>query len=158
MAEPSFLLDGMLGSLARWLRIMGYDARYMRDLADADMLRLLQGNERHLLTRDRQLAERAGERGFCVSEMDLDAQLLAVVAEFGLRTEQSYRRCTACNGELQAVDRGSVKDEVAEGTWNGYQDFWRCASCGKVYWQGAHWKNIEKRLEGLSRGPGNSPR
>ena len=158
MAEPSFLLDGMLGSLARWLRIMGYDALYLRDMPDGDMLDLLRANERHLLTRDRQLAERAGERGFLVTGTDLDAQLLAVVTEFHLRADPAARRCTACNGELRSVDKGSIKGQVAEGTWSVHQDFWRCASCGKIYWQGAHWQNIDKRLERINKGPGNSPR
>jgi len=34
MPEPSFLLDGMLGNLARWLRIMGYDSVYLKDEKD----------------------------------------------------------------------------------------------------------------------------
>jgi hypothetical protein len=68
MAEPRFLLDGMLGSLARWLRIMGYDALYVRDASDADMLARLVGNDRTLLPRDRQLADRAGGRGLYLEE------------------------------------------------------------------------------------------
>jgi uncharacterized protein len=158
MAEPSFLLDGMLGSLARWLRIMGYDALYLRDLPDGDMLDLLRANDRRLLTRDRQLAERAGERGFRVTGTDLDAQLMAVVTEFHLRVDPAARRCTACNGELRSVDKGSIKGQVAEGTWSVHQDFWRCGGCGKIYWQGSHWKNMDKRLKEINRCPGNSPR
>ena len=158
MSEPSFLLDGMLGSLARWLRIMGYDALYKRDLPDRDMLALLEGNERVLLTRDRQLAARAGARGHFISEMDLESQLLAVAREFQVRPDRLPPRCTACNGQLRQVERGSVKGEVEEGTLSEQHEFWRCAECGKVYWQGAHWKNIRRILDALSKGLGSSPR
>lgn len=148
MPEPSFLLDGMLGSLARWLRIMGYDSEYLKDQEDGALL-ALQG-ERYLLSRDRQLAQRAGARGLYLESDELDMQLSAVVQRFGLRFDLERTRCTACNGPLHKVPKDLVKDQVAEGTWNGHQEFWRCQDCGKVYWQGAHWKNIRRRLEEIS--------
>lgn len=145
MPEPTFLLDGMLGSLARWLRIMGYDAVYLKDERDDEMLAAL--GERHLLTRDRQLAQRAGARGFFLESDEIDVQLAMVVERFGLRFELERTRCAACNGPLLKVDKDQLKEEVPEGTWNSHLDFWRCRDCGKVYWQGAHWKNIRGRLE-----------
>jgi hypothetical protein len=148
MPEPSFLLDGMLGSLARWLRIMGYDSAYLRDVADGELLAIL--GDRYLLTRDRQLAQRAGARGFYLESDDLDLQMFAVVEHFGLRFSMERTRCTACNGPLEKVPKDLVKDRVAEGTWKVHQDFWMCLECGKVYWQGAHWKNIRRRLDKLS--------
>ncbi len=148
MPEPSFLLDGMLGSLARWLRIMGYDSVYLKDEKDGELLAAL--GDRCLLTRDRQLAQRAGARGFYLESDDLDAQLSAVVKRFELRFDLERTRCTSCNGPLQKVDKELVRDRVAEGTWSGLQEFRMCRDCGKVYWQGAHWKNIRGRLEKIS--------
>jgi len=156
MTEPTFLLDGMLGSLARWLRIMGYDSAYLKDAADRDLLEVL--GERTLLTRDKQLAQRAGSRGFYLEGDDLDVQLSAVAERFGLRFDRERTRCTSCNGELEKVAKETIRGKVEEGTWNEQRDFWLCRSCGKVFWQGAHWKNIRRRLEELSRGPGSSPR
>jgi len=63
MTEPRFLADEMLGSLARWLRIMGYDTEYARGMSDSDILARSRVEGRIVLTRDRQLAERAGARG-----------------------------------------------------------------------------------------------
>lgn len=148
MPEPSFLLDGMLGSLARWLRIMGYDSEYLRDEEDSALLTAL--GDRYLLTRDRQLAQRAGSRGFHLESDDLDAQLSAVVERFGLRPELERTRCTACNGVLEKVPKDQVRGKVEEGTWGEQQDFWACRECGKVYWHGAHWKNIRERLDRIS--------
>lgn len=158
MTDPSFLLDGMLGSLSRWLRLLGYDAEYVRDTSDREMLSLLQGNDRLLLTRDRQLAERAGDRGVLITMTDLNSQLMWLENRLGLRLQPDLRRCTACNGELQTVDKSTVQNEVAEGTWKGYDTFFRCRRCGKIYWQGAHWKNIRRRLDAISKCPGNNPR
>lgn len=148
MPEPSFLLDAMLGSLARWLRIMGYDSVYLKDERDDTLLAVL--GERYLLTRDRQLAERAGVRGFYVESDDLDRQMSAVTGRFGLRFDLERTRCTACNGILEKVPKDLVRNEVPEGTWREHQEFWRCGGCGKVYWQGAHWKNIRGRMERFS--------
>lgn len=148
MPEPSFLLDGMLGSLARWLRIMGYDTEYLKDEKDDELL--ARQGERYLLTRDRQLAQRAGAMGFYLESDELDVQLSAAVERFGLRFDVERTRCTACNGPLEKVPKDLVKERVAEGTWNGHQDFWRCRDCGKVYWHGAHWRNIRRRMERIS--------
>lgn len=156
--EPRFLLDGMLGSLARWLRLLGYDAIYLRDLPDNDILSMLPGDRRILLTRDRQLAARAGDRALFMADAQPDAQLEMVVATFHLRLDRGPERCTACNGQLRPVDRSSVLGEVEEGTWNTYREFWRCNNCGKVYWQGAHWQNIRQRIATLSKDRGNAPR
>ena len=106
--------------------------------------------DRYLLTRDRQLAQRAGSKGFYLESDDLDVQLSAVVMRFALRFDLERTRCTACNGLLEKVSKDQVKDQVAEGTWSVHQDFWMCKECRKVYWQGAHWKNIRRRLEKIS--------
>ena len=36
---PSFLVDGMLGSLNRWLRICGYETEFSGDASDGEMLK-----------------------------------------------------------------------------------------------------------------------
>lgn len=148
MTEPSFLLDGMLGSLARWLRIMGYDSVYMRNEDDLTLLSIR--GDRYLLTRDRQLAQRAGSQGLFIESDKLDVQLSAVVKRFGLRFDIQRTRCTACNGRLEKVAKELIKDRVAAGTYDEIQEFWMCQGCGKVFWHGAHWKNIGHRLDGLS--------
>ncbi len=148
MTEPSFLLDGMLGSLARWLRIIGYDSEYLRDEEDSALLAIL--GDRYLLTRDKQLSQRAGPKGFYLESDDLDVQLSTVVERFALRLDLERTRCSACNGLLQKASKDVVKDKVEEGTWSEHQEFWMCRECGKVYWQGAHWKNIRDRLDKIS--------
>src|SRR6516225_4364081 len=55
---PAFLLDVHLGTVARWLRIVGVDAAYDRDADDDDLIELANGERRVLLTQDRGLLRR----------------------------------------------------------------------------------------------------
>ena len=158
--KPRFAADEMLGSLARWLRLMGYDTTYAKDVGDTELIETTRSNGRFLLTRDRELAERAGDRGFYVESDDLDTQLRAVSARFGIEPDPENARCTVCNGELRTVTREDAKGNVPEGALENNTSFYVCSRCGKYYWRGSHWKNITKRLQDVSdavRG-GSSPR
>ncbi len=64
--RPRFAVDEMLGTLARWLRVMGYDAVYEKDHNDDEIVDIAKREGRILLTRDRELAARM-ERGDCTS-------------------------------------------------------------------------------------------
>ncbi len=57
-----FLVDGMLGGLARWLRILGQDVRYDASMNDNELLRIAHEENMVLLTRDEELYERAMAR------------------------------------------------------------------------------------------------
>ncbi|MEJ2081418.1 MAG: Mut7-C RNAse domain-containing protein [Acidobacteriota bacterium] len=56
--EYRFFADAMLGTLARWLRILGYDTEYQRDVDDDDLVRRCVAEGRIALTKDRRLVER----------------------------------------------------------------------------------------------------
>ena len=53
----TFFADVMLGKLARWLRMLGYDTAYERKIDDADVVGRVLREDRWLLTRDRHLVE-----------------------------------------------------------------------------------------------------
>ena len=159
MAEPRFLADEMLGTLARWLRMMGYDTVYARDLLDREVLRMARAEGRVLLTRDRQLAERAEDRGLLVTSDVLEEQLKQVIAALGLREDHLMPRCTRCNGQLETVGREEVAGRVPERVLAIRTEFYLCPKCGQIYWKGTHWDDIDRRLKRLL-GPkgGSSPR
>ena len=56
-----FAVDCMLGKLAKWLRILGFDAVFFAKIEDDALLQLADREERILLTRDNGLIERAGK-------------------------------------------------------------------------------------------------
>jgi len=148
-ARPKFVVDEMLGSLARWLRIMGYDTTYERDRADKDILAIALREGRILLTRDVQLSQRAAPGSLLIDSPDLDEQLKQVTLAFGLKAGEEMTRCTMCNGDLKAVSKEEAAGKVPDGSLESNDEFFTCTRCGKMYWKGAHWKNIRQRLSGL---------
>ena len=54
-----FLADGMLGKLARWLRMLGQDVIYSVQFSDNELLELAKAECRVLLTKDLELYKRA---------------------------------------------------------------------------------------------------
>lgn len=154
MVNPRFLLDGMLGALARWLRICGYDAEYIRSVPDEELIRRAAEEGRVLLTRDRLLyrkAVRAGVEALMV-EGESDAEKLASVSRrFSLELDPERSRCPQCDAPLAAVDREAVQGKVPPRTFEAYDEFWVCSSCGKVYWRGSHWRNIVETVKEASR-------
>jgi uncharacterized protein with PIN domain len=148
--RPRFVADEMLGSLARWLRMIGYDTIYERDRKDNAVLARARKEGRILLTRDWELSQRAGEIGLYVERDDLDEQLRQVIDALHLEVRATMDRCTACNGELDLVPKESVVTLVPKATYESHDEFYRCHSCGKVYWKGSHWASIEKRLGALA--------
>lgn len=146
-----FVADGMLGSFSRWLRMLGYDIKYLRDAAD-DMLLDIAGKEnRILLTRDQELFQRATFKGFqaVFVEGKSEAERLANLTRlFNLKLEidMANSRCPACGSLLHYAEKDVILDKVPPGTLKHYSAFWICAGCRKVYWQGAHWKKINETL------------
>jgi uncharacterized protein with PIN domain len=143
-----FVADHMLGSLARWLRIMGYDTVYDKSLDDPGIANLARAESRFILTRDRELAKEPG--ALMIEADDLDLQLKAIAEKYGLKFHDNLFRCSACNGELAALDKAQAKDSVPEGAFENNEKFWKCSKCGKVYWKGTHWHGIMDRFRKLS--------
>jgi hypothetical protein len=56
--ETTFMVDINVGRLARWLRLMGYDARLFGGPDDNQMVRAALADGRVLLTRDTQIMKR----------------------------------------------------------------------------------------------------
>jgi len=147
----------MLGTLARWLRITGFDAEYRRDAEDEGLIEEACSSGRVLLTRDRALAARAAKRGVkaLLVEGEDDAEQLSMVAEsLGLRLDPANSRCPKCNGDLERAEKELVADQVPEASLNAFDKFWVCTSCGSVFWRGSHWSQIVSTIERAGRGRG----
>lgn len=140
-----FILDVHLGALARRLRLAGVDTAYANDLDDDTLIELANDQRRILLTQDRGLLRRrALWLGAYVRGSRPDDQLTDVLSRFAPPLAP-WTRCPACNGPLRPVPKDEVESLLQPGTRRTYQDFSRCAACGKVYWRGAH----SARLQGL---------
>jgi uncharacterized protein with PIN domain len=143
---PRFIADAMLGRVARWLRIMGFDTAYEADIADAELVRRSFEERRTILTRDRALPEewRVDSIYVVASENGMD-QLREVARVFDLWGERKlFTRCSVCNAGLQAARRGDVRGDVPERVFATHADFRRCSVCARVYWRGSHTARMER--------------
>jgi len=144
--EARLVVDAMLGSLARWLRILGYDTLYDQRLDDPALARLARAEGRVLLTRDRQLASRRGIQAILVQSDHLREQLAQVLAELPPPDGAAFGRCVVCNAPLEEVDKASIEGRVPEYVWETQADFRLCRRCGRIYWRGTHWRHMRHRL------------
>ena len=147
-----FVADGMLGSLTRWLRMLGQDIVYSVTFDDSKLLDLAKKEERALLTKDFELYRRAISRGLdtLYIEGKSEPERLAEVSNrYGLALEfdMDKSRCPVCNTSLKVTPKEDLRGELKENTYIYYKKFWKCPSCGQIYWQGAHWKNIQSTLK-----------
>jgi uncharacterized protein with PIN domain len=148
---PELLADAMLGKLARWLRLLGYDVRYMQD-DDAVIAHTARAEGRILLTRDHRLSERRGLHTVFVQSDRLTDQLTQVVEAVGCLPSETPQRCMACNVALVAISvevaRSGVPAYVVETVGSSsVRPFHQCPECGKIYWKGTHWQGIEDQLD-----------
>jgi len=131
--------------------MLGCDIKYYHDMPDGTLLHIAEEEDRALLTRDKELLQRANLKGlkaFFVEGKSEVEQLANFTRQFNLKLEidMSNSRCPVCGSPLHSVERDAVVDKVPSGTLKHYSAFWICDACGKVYWQGAHWKKINETL------------
>jgi uncharacterized protein with PIN domain len=146
---PRFVVDTMLGRLARWLRALGYDTLYPGQVEDRRLLRISRAEERILVTRDRMLA-RLGEPLSCLIHSDLvDEQLREAVERLSLSAQEAHwlSRCLPCNAVLEPRERESLRGNVPEHIFATQAAFMACPSCTRIYWAGSHADRMLERLQ-----------
>lgn len=139
-----FIADAMLGRLAKWLRILGYDVLYYPDIDDRLIIKISREQERTVLTRDTFLLNNKGLRDYIFIESnDVFKQLREVKDRLHFFERAPHGRCVSCNGELKTVSHKSeVRENLPEYVYHSYNDFIMCENCGKVYWEGTHHKKF----------------
>ena len=152
LREIRFILDGHLGRLAAYLRMLGIDSAYFNDIADEHLAEIAVSQHRVLLTRDRGLLKRkAILRGYCPRTTDPLAQLREIVQRFDLSSHfQPFTRCMACNGLLHDVEKPDILHLLEPRTRQFIHHFKQCDTCGKVYWRGHHTEQMERIISDLN--------
>jgi uncharacterized protein with PIN domain len=141
----------MLGKLTRWLRMLGQDVEYFKQLEDSELLDIARNEHRILLTRDMELYQRATAKGIQVYYLEgkTEPEKLAEIAirfEMPLKIDMEKSRCPMCNSKIESIPKEQMKGKLEGNTFANYDSFWRCPKCGKIYWQGAHWGRIRDTL------------
>jgi len=139
----------MLGRLAKWLRLLGYDTAYDNDATDHELARRARAEDRILLTRDHQLSERRGLQTLLIRSQDLEAQVREVRDALGPPDDPSLSRCSLCNVALEDAAAEDVGDRIPPYVLATHTAFRRCPECGRIYWSGSHVETMEEQLEGV---------
>ena len=149
------LCDQMLGTLAKWLRLLGFDTYYASmSMTDDDLMTIAQRENRCFITRDKLLVQRARRRNIPVihiQTINLDEQLHRVLSTTPLDETLFLSRCSVCNTLLNKINKKEVKNKVPEKVYKHQEIFWLCPGCQKIYWKGSHFDNIVKKIDVLRK-------
>ena len=146
-SKPRFILDAMLGKLSTWLRVLGWDAEYVKAKSIEELLDRAKTEGRILLTRRQGLED---ERLVFVESEILADQLRQLEELYKILTNsEPFSRGIDCNVVLQAVDKAEVKGKVPFYTFQTQQEFSRCPRCGKIFWPGSHHAAMLRKIKGL---------
>ena len=148
---PRFLVDQMLGKLARWLRVLGFDAACDLDRPDSWLLRRARDEGRVLLTRDRALAAASSAASYLVEAARPDEQLAEVIRALDLPVDRGrlLTRCTACNVPVEPMPAALAHPQVPPQVRERHDRFFTCPSCRRIYWEGDHCARIAEHLDRL---------
>jgi len=151
------LCDQMLGSLAKWLRIFGFDTFYANsEITDQELLKIAEKENRTVITRDKELTQKARKRNVNVIQIkitDLEEQLNQVLNLIKVDKELLLTRCTICNSLIKKINKSDVKGKVPEKVFANKDEFWFCSNCNKFYWTGSHFDKINEKINKFTKNP-----
>ena len=143
-----FIADAMLGRLAKWLRLLGFDVLYYPVIDDRQVVRIAMEQERTILTRDTRLLKRKGLKDpVFIGSDDISDQLREIKGMLNFSDADPLGRCIQCNGQLVIVSgKNEIRDLVPDFIYHSFNDFIKCEACAKVYWNGTHYEKIRERI------------
>jgi uncharacterized protein len=154
--RTKFAVDAMHGSLARKLRALGFDSAYYKSGSDEGMIEMATREGRLIVSSDRTLVARATSRGTPAILLTgrSDGTRLGEISEgaskLGISLKRGGSLCSLCGGELRSLSKEDVSGFVPPSVESRHRLFYRCATCGQIYWHGGHWKKLRslaKRLQ-----------
>lgn len=143
----------MLGSLTRWLRIIGQPTEYYKDVKDDELIKSAVAKNAILLTRDKKLFQKAGNycQTILVKENETRKQFAEAINALKISVPKRLpaKICTKCGGLLKKMTKTKAKPLVWPRVYASQKQFWQCTECKQVYWQGSHAEGILKALRVL---------
>lgn len=155
MDAPRFAVDRMLGRLARWLRVLGFDAAYRNELPGNRLLTLAAREERIVLTRDARLRDPRGRaRVIRISSAGFRDQLRELDRVLPLGgVDARPQRCVDCNEAVVPLPAAEVPPTVPEYVRATQTDFRRCPHCRRVFWPATHRTRMDVEIAALNLTP-----
>ncbi len=151
--RPKFIVDANVGKLARWLRMLGFDATFFDQPDDWEMVRTAIRENRVILTRDTNVMKlrvvTTGKiKALLIAGDDPEAQMHQVVKRMNLENEtMPFTLCIEDNEQLVPRLPDEVKDRVPPYVYKTQREYVECPSCHRIYWKGTHWQAMKQQLE-----------
>jgi len=145
LRKPKFVLDVHLGTLAKYMRMLGFDALYQNNYKDEDIVRISLKEKRAILTRDRGILKRSEvTHGYWVRNTIVEEQIVEVINRFDLKKEiKELSRCLLCNSLLSNITKEKVVDHLPRKVKKFQNEFYYCKNCYKVFWKGSHYTKMK---------------
>jgi len=148
--KPKFLITENLNRVAKWLRILGYDAVIYKSISFDNMKRIAAKDRRIILTRDRKHLKYANANKIILIHSVNHLQQLEEIKNFLVfEKKHLFSRCINCNKYLYEISGNNIKEQIPEFVLEHYEKFMICRKCGKIYWQGTHFRDMIKTLESI---------
>ena len=158
ISTPRFIVDSNVGKLAKWLRMMGYDALFFGGSNDSQMIATALVENRVILTRDTQIMRRRVVTSrqlkvILIHSDEPERQMRQVMDTLELNYQfQLFSICLECNQPLLGRSKEEVKDRVPPYVFQAQSQYMECPTCHRIYWRGTHWQAMTRKLERLIRG------
>jgi uncharacterized protein with PIN domain len=149
LEQKRFIADVHLGKLARILRLLGFNTTYKNSYTTKELIQLSLEEERILLSRNMVLPKQnASLRFFLVRSEDAEEQIRQVIEELSLHRDVSvFSRCLVCNGDLSAISKDSIQQDLLPNTARYFNEFWQCNECHRIYWKGSHYDRMRQLID-----------
>jgi len=138
------IVDSMLGKLARYLRIMGYEVNYITPDKDDDFI-VRNSGDSIVLTRDRELHSRL-KNSILIKSYEPVEQLVELKDVLPKPDFNPWQLCPICSYRLEKV---ASRENLPEYVSKFAEDIFYCPRCDKYYWQGSHTSNFKKMMESI---------
>ena len=145
----TFILDVHLGTLCKYLRMMGFDTVYDNHFDDPEIIEIAKNENRIILTRDIGILKNKQVKfGYWLRSQNSELQLEEVLNHFNLKDKiRPFTRCIACNGTIKKVDKNEIIHRLKPLTKKYFTLFFQCCNCGKIFWEGSHFENMKKIID-----------
>lgn len=155
LRNPRFVADCHLGGLARLLRMAGFDTLFRNDFDDPELAAISIGEQRILLTRDRELLKLRGiTHGCYVHELKPVRQFQEIVRRLDLLSAfHPFSLCLECNVPLRPIEKAQILDRLPPAVQAHQDYFLTCDHCQRIYWQGTHWQRMRALLAAVDLKP-----
>jgi len=146
-----FACDAMLGGVARWLRLFGYESFWEYGIEDSRLIEISLENDWILLTSDSGIMKRRIIRDgkirslYIPHSLSRDEQLKTIVDSFRLTRQEP--RCMKCSGFLRLISKENAHERIPPKTYAWLDEFMECSKCSQLFWKGTHWRQINRSLE-----------